>query len=157
MPCGMCQTLLMSLSVAKTVVSSAKWTKCIWFDDLYMSLIYKRKSTGPNMETCETPNVLFDLEELQFWIEMYCFLLVEYDSNQCCMTPLTLSCRSLFINMLWLAVSNGFEKSRYTAMVLCLLSNDEQTLSRNSIIATEILDFLWKPIWFVHKILFYFR
>ena len=40
-------TLLMSLSDAKAVVSSAKWTKRIGFVDIYMSLIYKRKSTGP--------------------------------------------------------------------------------------------------------------
>ena len=53
-------TLLMSLSDAKTVVSSAKWTKRIWFEDLYMSLIYKRKSTGPNADPCGTPNVMFD-------------------------------------------------------------------------------------------------
>ena len=54
-------TLLMSLSDAKTVVSSAKWTKRIWFEDLYMSLIYKRKSTGPNTDTCGTPNAMFDV------------------------------------------------------------------------------------------------
>ena len=72
----------------KTVVSSAKWTKRIWFEDLYMLLIYKRKSTGPNTDPCGTPNVMFDIEELQFSIETYCFLLVKYDSNQCCMTPL---------------------------------------------------------------------
>ena len=121
-------TLLMPLSYAKTVVSSAKWTKCFIFEDLYMSLIYKRKSTGPNTDPCRTPNVMFNTEELQFFlIETYCFLLLKYDSNQFCMTPLTLLCRSLFIDMLWLTVSNVFEKSRYTAMVLCLLSNDEYT------------------------------
>ena len=31
----------------KTVISSAKWIKRIWFEDLCMSLIYNR-STGPN-------------------------------------------------------------------------------------------------------------
>ena len=31
----------------------------------------------------------------------------------------------ILINMSWLIVSNAFEKSKYTAMVLCLLSNDE--------------------------------
>ena len=31
------------------------------------------------------------------------------------------------INMLWLTVSNAFEKCRYTAMMLCLLSNYEWT------------------------------
>ena len=40
-----------------------------------MSLIYKRKSTGPNTEPYGTPNVMFDIEELQFLIETYCFLL----------------------------------------------------------------------------------
>ena len=116
---------LMSLSDAKTVISSAKWTKRIWFEDLYMSLIYKRKSAGINTEPCGPPNILFDIEELPFLIETYCFLLVKCDSNQYCLTPLTPLCRSLLINMLWLTVSNAFEKSRYTAMVLCLLSNDE--------------------------------
>ena len=33
---------------SKTIGLSAKWTKCIWFEDLYMSLIYKRKSTESN-------------------------------------------------------------------------------------------------------------
>ena len=117
--------LLMSLSEAKTVESSAKWTKCSWFEDLYMSLIYKRSSTEPNTEPCGTPTVMFDIEELQFLIEEYCFLLLKYDSNQCCMTALTPLCRSLLVKMLWLTVSNAFEKSIYTAMVLCLLSNDE--------------------------------
>ena len=93
-------------------------SKCIWFEDLYMSLIYKRKSTG-------TPNVMFDIEELQFLIETYCFLLLKYDSNQCCTTPLMQLCRSLLIKMLWLTVLNAFEKYWYTATVLCLLSNVE--------------------------------
>ena len=36
-------TFLMSLSDAKTVVSSAKWTKRIWFEDLYMHWYTKEK------------------------------------------------------------------------------------------------------------------
>ena len=44
-------TLLMSLSDVKTVVSSAKWTKRIWVEDVCMSLIYKRKSTGHNTDS----------------------------------------------------------------------------------------------------------
>ena len=40
--------------------------KRIWFEDLFMSLIYKGKSTGPNTEPCGTPNVMFDIKELQF-------------------------------------------------------------------------------------------
>ena len=36
-----------------------KSTKRIWFEDLYMSLIYKRKSTGPITEPRGTPNVMF--------------------------------------------------------------------------------------------------
>ena len=50
----------------KSVVSSAKWTKHIGFEDLYMSLTYKRKSTGLNTKPCWTANVMFDIEELQF-------------------------------------------------------------------------------------------
>ena len=102
-------TLFMSLSDAKTVVSSAKWTKRIWFEDLYMPLIYKRKSTGPDTDPCETAYVMFDIEGLQFLIETYCFL--------------------LFNNCIW----------------------------KNSIIASEVFEFLRKPNWFVHKILFDFR
>ena len=41
-----------------------------------MSLIYKRKSTGPNTKHCGTPNVIFDIEERQFLIETYYFLLL---------------------------------------------------------------------------------
>ena len=74
-------TSLMSLSNAKTVVSSAKWTTRIWFEDLYMSLIYKRKSTRPNTEPCRTTNVTVDIEKLQFLIETYCFLLLKCYSN----------------------------------------------------------------------------
>ena len=41
-----------------------------------MSLIYKRKSAGPNTKPCGTPNVMFDLEELEFLTETYCFQLL---------------------------------------------------------------------------------
>ena len=133
------RTLLMSLSDAKTVVSSTKWTKRFWFEDLYISLIYKRKSAGPNTEPCATSNVMFDVEELQFLIEKYCFLLLytiqtsaaylwcdyEEAGNQCFPTVMELGDSPHLINMLWLTVLNALEKSRYTAMVLCLLSNDE--------------------------------
>ena len=104
------------------IISKMNKTHLIWGS---IHVIDIRKSTGPNTEPCGTPNVMFDIEEFQFLIETYCFLLVKYDSNQCCKTPLTPLCRSLLINMLWLIVSNAFEKYRYTAMVLCLLSNDE--------------------------------
>ena len=49
---------------AKTVVSSAKLTNRIRFEDLCMSFIYKR-STGPNTDPCGTPNLMFDIEELE--------------------------------------------------------------------------------------------
>ena len=117
--------IIMSLSDAKTVVSSAKWTKHIWFEDLFMSLIYKRKSTLPNTEPCRIPYVMFDKEELQLLIETYCFMLLKWDSNQSCLAPVTPLCRSLLINMLWLTVWKAFEKSGYTALVLCFLSDDE--------------------------------
>ena len=35
----------------------------------------KEKSTGPNTEPCGTPNVMFDIEELEFLTMTYCFLL----------------------------------------------------------------------------------
>ena len=35
-----------------------------------MSLIYKRKSTGPNTDPCETPYVMFNIDELQFLIDL---------------------------------------------------------------------------------------
>ena len=52
----------------RTVVSSAKWTKRIWFEDLCMSMIYKRKSIGPNTDPCGTPNVMLDIENCSFWL-----------------------------------------------------------------------------------------
>ena len=42
-----------------------------------MSLIYKRKSTGANNDPCGIPNVMFEIEELQFLVETYCFLLLK--------------------------------------------------------------------------------
>ena len=42
-----------------------------------MSLICKRKSTGPNTDPCGTPNVMFDIEDLQFLTETYS---IQYDS-----------------------------------------------------------------------------
>ena len=54
-----------------------KWTKLILFEDLNMSLIYKRKSTGPNTDPCGTHSVMFDIEELQFLIQTHCFLLLK--------------------------------------------------------------------------------
>ena len=71
----MAWTLSMSLSDAETVLSSAKWTKRIWFEDLCMSLTYKRKSSGPSTEPCRTPNVMFDIEELEFLTEIFFLLL----------------------------------------------------------------------------------
>ena len=38
-----------------------------------MSLKYKRKSTGPNTDACGTPNVMFDIEELEFLTETLLF------------------------------------------------------------------------------------
>ena len=55
-------------SDAKIIVSSANWANRIWFEDLCMSLIYKRKSNGPNTDPCGTPNVMFDIEELELWL-----------------------------------------------------------------------------------------
>ena len=40
---------------------------------IYICRLYK-KNTGPNTEPCETPNAMFDIEELQFLIGTYCFL-----------------------------------------------------------------------------------
>ena len=60
-------TLSMSLSHAKTVVSSAKWTKRIWSHDLCMSLIFKR-STGPSdaKKTFFFCSVLFFVKKKHF-------------------------------------------------------------------------------------------
>ena len=75
--CGMNIVNVTTLSDAKTVVSSAKWTKRIWFEDLCMSFIYKRKNTGLNTDPCGTRNVMFDIEELEFLTETYWFLLLK--------------------------------------------------------------------------------
>ena len=59
-----------------------------------MSFMYERKSTGPNTEPCGTPNVMFDIEELKFLTETYCFLLLKYmgvvpmDWRSACIVPL---------------------------------------------------------------------
>ena len=58
-----------------------------------MSLMYKRKSTGPITETCETPNVMIDIEELELLTETYCFLflklLITHDTTDAIMLELT--------------------------------------------------------------------
>ena len=105
------------------IISKMNKTNLIWGSINVIDI--QKKEYWANTEPCGTPNVMFDIEELQLLIETYCFLLVKYDSNQCCMIPLTTFCRSLLINMLWLTASNAFEESRYAAMVLCLLSKDE--------------------------------
>ena len=134
-------------------VSDLRIYTCHWFT---------KESTGPNTDPCGTPNVMFDIEELQFLIETYCFLLLKYDSNQCCMTPLMPLCRSLLINMLWLTVSNAFEKSRYDIQQWCsacclTMNKHNQGIQK---LHLKYLNFciwsIWKPNWFVHKILFYF-
>ena len=78
-------TLLMSLSDAKAVLSLAKWTKRIWFEDLYMPLIHKRKSTGPNTDPCGAPNVMFDIDGLQFWLRriVSCYCSCCFYAKQC--------------------------------------------------------------------------
>ena len=43
-----------------------------------MSLIYERKSTGPNTEPCVTSNVMFDIEEPDFLVVTYCFILSQW-------------------------------------------------------------------------------
>ena len=60
------------------IVSSATSKQ---IEDLCMSFIYKRKSTGPYTEPCGTPNVVFDIEELEFLTETYCFLFLKQDLN----------------------------------------------------------------------------
>ena len=58
----------------KNCCIGAKWIKRNWSEDLCMSLMYKRKSTGPNTDPCGTPYVMFDIEELEFLTETYCIL-----------------------------------------------------------------------------------
>ena len=106
-----------------SILSKMNKTHLIW--GCMHVIDIQKKEYWPNTEPCGTPNVMFDIEELQFLIETDHFLLHKYNSNQRCMTPQTPLCRSLLINTLWLTVLNAFEKSRYTAIVLCLLSNDE--------------------------------
>ena len=101
------------------IVSKMNKTHLIW-GSIHVVDIQKKKY-GPT-DPCGTPNVMFDIEEVQFLIETYEIRQIRlkpalYDT----LAPL---CRSLLINMSWLTVSNAFEKSRYTAIVLCLLSND---------------------------------
>ena len=127
--------IVRSLSDAKTAVLSAKRTKHIWFDDLCMSVIYKCKSTGPNTEPYRTPNVMFDIEELEFLTDIL-FPITQIRLNQLCMRAQMSLCNCLLINMSGLTVSNSFEKSRYVAMVLCLLS---------IMMTKHNLEILWNP------------
>ena len=66
----------------------SKMNKAHWSEDPCMSLMYRRKSTGPNTEPYGTPNVMFDIEELEILTETYCFLLLKQDVNQLSMTLL---------------------------------------------------------------------
>ena len=50
-------------AVSNNVVSSAKNKNWKILDDLYMSLIYMRKSRSPNIEPCGTPLVICDCAE----------------------------------------------------------------------------------------------
>ena len=103
-------TLLMTLLDAKTVVSSAKWTKRNWFDDLYMSLIcidpsQKKKYWAQHRSLWNTQcnawgrgTAVFDWDVV--------LPITQIRLKPVLMTPLMQLCRSLLINMLWLTVSN---------------------------------------------------
>ena len=62
-----------------------------------MSLMYKIKSTGPNTELCGTPNVMFDIEELEILTETYCLFPItqirlepaQHDTSDAIMLELT--------------------------------------------------------------------
>ena len=56
------------------IVSKMNKTHLIW-ENAHASDTVKRR--GPNSEPCGTPNVMFDIEQVQFLIETYCFLLLK--------------------------------------------------------------------------------
>ena len=89
---------------------------CLWYTE--------EKVLGPTPNPVEHPCNVWHRETAVFDWDVL-FPVTQIRQKQCCMTPLTPLCKSLLINMLWLTVSNAFEKSRYTVMVLCLLSNVE--------------------------------
>ena len=54
--------------------SSAKSKANNLLDTLHKSFIYKRKSSGPNIEPCGTPHVMIPLPELTLLYSTYCVL-----------------------------------------------------------------------------------
>ena len=100
---------LLSFTVGcKNCCIISKWTKThlIWG---YIHVIdIQKKEYWAQHRSCGTPNVMFDIEEMQFLIETYCFLLLKCTTQ----TSAAWHLWCLLINMSWFAVSNGFEKSR---------------------------------------------
>ena len=68
--------LFMSLCEYKIVVSSANKIKSRIFDVYVISLTYNIKSSGPSMEPCGTPQMIFSGFEVQLLKPTYCVLLV---------------------------------------------------------------------------------
>ena len=93
-----------------------------------MSLIYKRKSTGPNAEPCGTPNVIFDRGiavsdlDVLFPVSQIRLKPVLHDTSDAIMQKLTHE----YVMINCVMINCAFEKFRYTVIiVLCLLSTDD--------------------------------
>ena len=77
-----------SLWEKSRLVSSAKWWTIHFLSALCMSLMYIRKSRGPRIDPCGTPQFIsryFDSKPLDF---VHCFLLVKYERNHSSEGPL---------------------------------------------------------------------
>ena len=82
----------------------------------------QKKILGPT-PSLGTPNIMFDVEELEFFTDVL-FLITQislkpalYDTSEAIMQKHTYQYAMI--------VLNEFDKSRYTEIVLCLLSNDK--------------------------------
>ena len=117
-------TFIMSLSDVKTVVFVCKMykTHLIW-GSVHVIDIEKKKCRAEHRALRNTWWNVFIWGTAVFDWDM--FPITQIRLEQLCLTPLMTLCRNLLINISWLSGSNAFEKSKYTAMLLCLQSKDK--------------------------------
>ena len=107
------------------VVIKMNKMRLIWGYIQSMSLIFKRKSTGPYTEASGTPNAMFDIKGTTVfdWVILYPIAQIRFkpalhDTSDAIMQELTY--QYIMINCV-----ECFWEIKYTEMVLCFLSNDQ--------------------------------